>query len=226
MTVRDPHFTDVVQERAAGDMPQKAFFDSHGSRNRDRKRRHALAVAFGFRVLCVQGAAQGLQRVIVGLFQVLQRDRKLLRALGDQLLQVALIRAILQHQVSMFQRAPHAQVELIFLEWLQNVVVRAGADGFERDRNVVHRRDHDHRDVRIVQAQLAQKLQAVHLRHHDVAQDQVERVFAESFEAQLAVRAGRALKALRVQKRRDNLAYRLFVVYNEDFFLRHGRSVR
>ena len=172
-------------------------------------------MAFGFRVLGVQRAAQRLQRVVVGLFQVLQRDRKLLRALGDEMLQVALIRPVFEHQLPMFQRPPHAQVKLVLLEWLQNVVVRAGANGFKSDRNVVHGRDHDHGHVRIVQAQFAQQLQPVHFRHHDVAEDQIERILAESLERQ-ACRSTQVvqLESLRIQQGRNNLADSLFVVYN------------
>ena len=82
--VRHAHLADVVQKRAARDMPQQAFVHAHGPRNRDRERRHALAVAFCFGVFRVQRAAQCFQRVVVGLLQILQRDGKLLRALGDQ----------------------------------------------------------------------------------------------------------------------------------------------
>ena len=179
-----------MKERAARDLPQQRLVHAHRFCNRDRERGHALAVSFGLRILRVQRPAQRFQRVVVRLLQVLQRDGKLLGAFGDQMFEVALVSPVFEHQLPVFQRPAHAQVKLILLEWLENVVVSPGADCFERDRDVVHRCDHDHRDVGIVHAQLRQQLQPVHFRHDDVAQHQIERILAKGFECQAPVCAG------------------------------------
>ena len=146
--VRHSHLADVVKKSAARDMAQQGFVNAHRLRNRDRERSDALAMAFGFGVLGVQRAAQGFERVVVGLLEILQGDGKLLRAFGDQMLEIALVGAVFEHQAAMLQRAANAQIKLIFFEWLQNVVVSAGANGFEGDGNIVHGRDHDHGNVR------------------------------------------------------------------------------
>ena len=132
--VRDSHLADIVEKSAASDVPEQAFVDSHRARNRDRESGHSLAVAFRLRVFGVQRAAQRLERVVVGLLEVLQRNRKLLRALRHQMFEIALIRAVLEHEAAMLQGAPDAQVQLVFLERLQNVVVRPGSESL-RERS-------------------------------------------------------------------------------------------
>ena len=186
-----------------------------------RKGRHALAMSFGLGILRVQRAAQRLQRVIVRLLQILQRDGKLLRAFGHQMFQVALVSAIFHHQPAMFERAPHAQMQLILFEWLQNVVVSARANGLERDGNIVHRGDHNHRHVGILVAKFGQQFQPVHLGHHDVAQSQVESVFAKSVQGHAPVRTDGAVVALRFQQSRNDFANRLFVIHYQNLFRFH-----
>ena len=73
----------------------------------------ALAVAFSLRVFCIQRTAESFQRVIVGLLEILERNGELLGAFRDKVLEVALIGAILDDQLPVFQSAPHAQMELV-----------------------------------------------------------------------------------------------------------------
>ena len=101
---------------------------AHGFGNGNGEGRHALAVAFGFGVLQVQRAAQGFQRVVVGLFELLESALQLRGALFDLLFKSALVVAIFEDQVAVFQGAPHAQIELILFEGFQDVVVGASAE--------------------------------------------------------------------------------------------------
>src|ERR1700751_5943053 len=135
--------------------------------------------------------------------------------------QIALVSSVFNHQAPMFQRTAHAQIKLIFFEWLENVVVGSRADGFESDCDVVHCCDHDHRNVGIVHSQLGEKLEPVHFRHDDVAQHQIERIVAESVERNAPVRTGEAVITLCLKKSGYNLSNRFFVIYYQDLFSIH-----
>lgn len=104
------HFADVVKEGSASDVAQQAFIHTHGTRDRDGEGSDALAVTFGFGVFGIERAAESFQSVVVGLFKILQRDGKLLGAFGDEVLEIALVRAIFHHQAAMFERATNAEV--------------------------------------------------------------------------------------------------------------------
>ena len=99
----------------------------------------------------------------------------------------------------MLERPSNAQIELVLLEGFEDVVVSPGPDRFERDRDVVHGRHHDDRDVRIVLPQFGKQFEPVHFRHHDVAQYKIERIAAETLEREPAVRARGTAIALRFQ---------------------------
>ena len=68
--------------------------DRHLLGDGDAECRNPLAVALGLRVLQVQGASQGLQRVVVGLFELFDGAGKLRGALFHKLLEVALVAAV------------------------------------------------------------------------------------------------------------------------------------
>ena len=127
MMVRNGHFADVVKKCGPGDLREQRRFHVHGLGNRNGEGGHALAVAFGFGVLQVQRAAQGLQRVVIGLLELLESALELRRPLFDQLFEIALIVPILEDQAPVLERAPHAQIELVFFKGLQDVVVGARA---------------------------------------------------------------------------------------------------
>ena len=130
--VGNGHLADIMQKRGAGDLRQQRRFHLHVLGDGDGEGRNALAVAFGFSVFQVERPAQGLQRVVVGLFELLERALQLRGAFFHQFFQIALVIAIFQHQAAVFQGAADAQVKLVFFKRLQNVVVGAAADGFQR----------------------------------------------------------------------------------------------
>ena len=77
------------------------------------------------------------------------------------------------------------------VEGLRQVVRRAQLDAADHAVELVHRRDHDHRDrpEPVVGLQPLQHLVAVQLRHHDVQQEEVERARPEKLERLAAVAA-------------------------------------
>src|SRR6266851_2931510 len=66
----------------------------HGSGDGDAKCRNALAMAFGLRVLQVERAAQRLERVVVGLFELRDCFGKPRGFLLHKLFEVSLIVAV------------------------------------------------------------------------------------------------------------------------------------
>ena len=90
----------------------------------------------------------------------------------------------------------------------------------------MHGGDHDHRHVRIGAAKFGEQFEPVHLGHHDVAQNEIERIVPEAFQGHAAIGANGALVTLRFQKCGNHLSNRFFVVRNEDFlFFHHIRLV-
>src|SRR6185436_16826800 len=75
-------------------------------------------------------------------------------------------------------------------EGLRDEVAGAEPQGAHRGLLGRHRRDHENRKVLepIVPFETAQQLEAIHLRHHDVEQDQVERLGFEPLQQMLAAR--------------------------------------
>ena len=202
-------------------MPQERFVHTHRFCDGNRECSDALAVAFRLGVFRVQRSTQSFERIVVRLLEILQRNRKLLRALGDQMLQIALIDAVFNHQSPVFQRPPDAQIQLIFFKWLENVIVRPCTDRFESDGYVVHCRHHDHWNVGVVHAELGEKLEPVHFRHDDIAQHQIERIVPESVKRNAAVSAGDAVITLRFKKSRHDLSNCFFIVYDQNLFFIH-----
>ncbi len=124
----------------------------------------------------------------------------------------------------MFQRSPYAQKKLVFLEWLQDVVVGTATNRIECRRYIMHGRDHDHGDFRIVGTQPGEKLQAVHFRHEHVAEHQVSGVSLQVLNCQPAVSHCGALISLAFQQGRDDLAYGLFVINDKDLGFTHFQA--
>ena len=88
------------------------------------------------------------------------------------------------------------------VEWLGQVVLRAELNTAHHAVEVVERRDHDHRDVAQpgIELEAPQDLEAVHVRHHDVEQDQVDRLAGEPLQSVSAIHSaqpprGRAARA-------------------------------
>ncbi len=222
--VGNGHLADVVQEGGPRQLRHVRGVDTHGLGDFQRENHDALAVAFGFGILEVERAAQGLQRFVVGFFELRKRVFQFGGALLHQAFEVFLVAAIFDDEAAMFERPANAHQQLVSFERFEDVVVGAAAHGFERRRNVVHRRDHDYRYVAVVRAQPGKQLQPVHFRHDHVAQDQIHGVLAERFQRLAAVADGEAPIPLRLQQGGDNLPDRFFVVGNQNVIFRHAGS--
>ncbi len=130
--VRDRHFTNVVQERPAGNHADTLTGEAHGPGNRDGERRYALGVALGFGVLEIKGVAQGLKRDVIRALQVGHGLAKLLGPGGNQRFQVGLISPVLQLEPAVLERAPHHGQKLLTFKRFKEVIVSAIADGRQR----------------------------------------------------------------------------------------------
>ena len=73
-------------------------------------------------------------------------------------------------------------------------------------------------------AQLLERLEAVHLRHHDVEQRDVEGLVAQRLNRRLAVADAHDVMAAAAQKRRENLREILFVFGDEHANAARGRG--
>src|SRR5580704_13834422 len=171
--VGNSHFADVVKESGAGQDGKIGIGNGHGLGDGDAESGHALAVAFGFRVFEVQGAAQGLEGIVVGLLEFGVLRGELGGAFFDELFEVALVGSVFHDQAAVLQSAANAEEELIFLKGLEDVIVSAAANGFESGGNIVDGGDHDHRDFGIVLTKPVQELDAIHLGHDHVAQNEI-----------------------------------------------------
>ncbi len=103
--VGNRHLADVVQEGAARDDRDLLLGNAHGAGDGDGISGHATRVALGFRVLHVEGIAERFQGVIVGFFQIQQRQSPLLGALRDQSLEIGLVGAIFELEAPVFESA-------------------------------------------------------------------------------------------------------------------------
>ena len=215
-TVRNGHLPDVVQEGGAGNLRKRFQGKVHRLGHGHGERGYAFAVAHGFGVLQVQRSAQGLERCIIGLLELAEGVFQLARALPYQLLQISLVIAIFDQQAAMFQRSTHAEKKLVLLERFQDVIVGAAANRLECGGHVVHGRDHDHGELRIMRAQPRKQLQAIHFRHQHVAEDQVGGILLQVLNGQPTIPHCRARISLALEHGRDDLAYRLFVIHDKD----------
>src|SRR6516164_824129 len=137
------HLADVVEKRGTGQDQQIGIRNGHLLCNGDAERGNTLAMALGFRVLQVQRAAKGLQSVVVRLFELVESLLEPRGAIFHLLLEIALIFSVFVDKPAMLQRAAYAQKQLVLFKGLQDVVVGAATDGFERRGDVVDRRDHN-----------------------------------------------------------------------------------
>ena len=111
--------------------------------------------------------------LVVRLFELVQRFLKARSAIFDLLFQIALVFSIFVDKPPVLQGAADAEEELVLFKGFQDVIVSAAADGFERRGDVVNCSHHNHGHVGIEFAHPFEKLDAVHLRHDHVAEDQV-----------------------------------------------------
>ena len=121
----------------------------------------------------------------------------------------------------MFQGSPDAEKKLVFFERFQDVIVGATANGLQCGRDIMHGRDHDHGDLRIMPTQPGEQLQAVHFRHQHVAEHHIGGIRLQMLNSQPAILYRRAMISLILEQGRDDLAYRLLIIHNEDLGFTH-----
>ena len=142
-------------------------------------------------------------------------EKQLLESAGllrDTLLEAFAVGAILENETALFERLRDARADVLELIGLDDVVGRADREAVHRDLDVGHRGDHDDRDVGKARANLSQQLEAVHLRHAQVAQHERDRVLLELLEGFEAVARFDALKAVAAHQVHHDLAQARLVV--------------
>ncbi len=147
--------------------------------------------------------------------QDIQQQRIGLAFLGLQFLGKGLF-AIAQPLA--LQRGVDAGVEQDRIEGLWEVVFRPGLDAAHDAVDLVERRDHDHRHMpgSGIVLEPAQHLEAVHVRHHQVEQDQIEFGFRQDLQRrQAAVRLDHDM-AVATEPSRQQFAIGLHVIDHED----------
>ncbi len=128
----------------------------------------------------------------------------------------------------LLERRGHARAQHHGVERLGKVVGGAELDRAGDAFDLVDRGDHDDRDrpERRVLAHPLQHLEAVHLRHHDVEEHEVDLARAEDFEGLAAVDGHRDLVAEGAQAPRQQVAVDLHVVDDEQAAGRGRHALR
>ena len=126
---------------------------------------------------------------------------------------LSLIGAVLEHQPALLQRLRDARAHFLELIRLDDVVHRADREAAHRDLDVGHGGDHHDRDVGVAARDLAEQLEAVHLRHAQVAQHERDRVVRSSSSSASTPFAGLdALEAVAAHQVHEHLAQARLVV--------------
>jgi hypothetical protein len=123
----------------------------------------------------------------------------------------------------MLQGTTDAQEELVFLKGLEDVVVGAPANGFQGGRDVVDGGNHDDRDFGVVLAEPIEELDAVHLGHDHVAEDEIRGDALDLLLGGAAVANRGAVIPLGFEHCRDDFADGFFVVHDQYIFKVHDR---
>src|SRR6185437_3925088 len=121
-------------------------------------------------------------------------------------------------QLMLLPGAAHEHVDLGHAVRLGEIVV--GAELHRRDRRLdgaVAGDDDDFRRVGL-RAERLERFEAVHLRHHDVDQGDVERLVAHGLERRLAVADADHVMAAPAEEGGENLREVLFVLAHEDAY--------
>ncbi len=113
-----------------------------------------------------------------------------------------------------------AQQQLLQVERLREVVVAAGLEAAHAVLGGALHGQEQHRRLDAVAAQLRAELEPVHVRHHDVEHDEVERLGAQTREARRAVVRDVGLVALGFEVLADPGRKMLLVVDDENPSLR------
>src|SRR5581483_6537045 len=96
---------------------------------------------------------------------------------------------LLQHAV-LRQRILYGESKLVGRKGFEEKAIGAGAKGLDRHLHRSVTGDHDASDVWIQVFDRAKQLDAAHPRHHDVREEQVERLANRHFDALVGARGG------------------------------------
>lgn len=123
----------------------------------------------------------------------------------------------------MFESAADGGQKLLALKRLEEVVVGAIAQGLKGDLNVVDSRDHDDGQVGVAALGALEQGDAIHFRHHEVGEDEVEFVAGlKDLESFYAAASLTSLEVSAAEHGSDNLTDCVFIVNNEDAVVRHA----
>ena len=140
------------------------------------------------------------------------------------------VQRALQQQVLLLQTArlevlPDLQPQLVHAERLGEVVERAEAHRLHRGVRRRERRHHERDDLGVDLLGGAQHVDAAHVGHPDVRQQQVERLGLEPRDRLAPVLREHDVVAVAPQHDPQHLAHRRFVVNDEDARLRRPLSL-
>ena len=110
---------------------------------------------------------------------------------------------------------------MVFFERFQDVVVGPAANRFQRRGNIMDGGHHDDGNLRVELANPVQQLDAVHLRHDHVAQNQVWRLFLDQILGGAPIAHRHALVAFRLQHGRNHFSNRFLVIHYKYLFQLH-----
>ena len=116
------------------------------------------------------------------------------------------------------------QLDLVELEGLRDVVVRAQLHRLDGGLGGGERGDHEHHRVRRVLLGGAQDRQAVDLSHSEIGDDEVERLALEHLDGLLAALGQRDLVTRLLEHDREELAHAPLVVDDQNPSIRHGET--
>ncbi len=119
-------------------------------------------------------------------------------------------------ELAMLPGPPDSMEKLVLLEGFEDVVIGTAANGLKRGGDIVDGGDHDDGDFRVETAEPVKELDAIHLGHDHVAEDEVRRLLANKLLSGAAIAQSSAAVAAGLQHRGDNLPNGFFVVYNQD----------
>ena len=138
-------------------------------------------------------------------------------------------RALQQHvllpQLALLERVADLDLQLVDVERLAEVVVGAQPHGFDGGVGRRERRDHDAEHVLIDPLGGAKHLDAAHVGHLDVGDQQIEAAALELLDRRAAVLGQRHVVAFAAQHDGQQLAHRSLVVHDEQSRLARRRCV-
>ena len=139
--------------------------------------------------------------------------------------ELPLERLVLVPEALALQRVREDELDLVHLERLGDVVVRAELHRLHRRLGGRERGDDHHDGLGRVLLRRPEHREAVHLPHPEVGDDQVEHLTREGLDRLRAALADRDVVALLLQHDREEVAHAALVVHHEDPGVRHrGRG--